>query len=166
MASSPIIVNAIGAVVQSMKDKGITVFYEHGHPREIVNTLSKKSRGVAQYEKFPLIALFQDIDEVKTSVTTEASLNIIIANSTRPEYKASDRYINNFEPVLYPLLMQFEAAIRASKLVTYVDTEYDKIDRLYWGKNGLYGNEGNIFNDYIDAIEINNLKLRFKNICT
>ena len=132
--SSPIIVNAIGAVVQSMKDRGYNVFYEHGHAKEIVNTLSKKSKGTAQYTKFPLIALFQDIEETKNSGYVEASLNIIIANATRPEYRAAERYTNNFEPILYPLLNEFEQALRASKYVSYVDNNYNKTDRLYWGK--------------------------------
>jgi hypothetical protein len=28
---------------------------------------------------------------------------------------------------------------------------------VYWGKKGLYGVEGNVFDDHIDAIEIKNL---------
>jgi hypothetical protein len=43
--------------------------------------------------------------------------------------------------------------------------EHQKYDRLYWGKQGLYGNSGNIFNDFIDAIEINELKFEILNTC-
>jgi len=39
---------------------------------------------------------------------------------------------------------------------------HDKIDRLFWGRSGLYGNEGNIFNDHLDAIEIQNLSLSLR----
>jgi len=35
--------------------------------------------------------------------------------------------------------------------------EHTPINRLYWGKNGLYGNTGNVFSYYIDAIEIKDL---------
>ncbi len=89
--SSPIIVNAIGEVVQSMQDRDICVFYEHGHPKEIVNTLSKKSRGTAQYTKFPLIALFQDIEETKKSLEEKyGTININLEDGTYTEIKKED----------------------------------------------------------------------------
>jgi hypothetical protein len=141
-------------------------YYLFGHPLDIVNVLAEKNKGgIYQYQKYPLIALFQDFEEDIINEGTQASLNIIIANRTKPTYHADERYKLNFEPVLYPILEQFERALQVSRHVALASVDYNKTDRLYWGKNGLYGNTGNIFNDHIDAIEINNLQLTFKNIC-
>jgi len=37
---------------------------------------------------------------------------------------------------------------------------HQKWDRLYWGRNGLFGNQANVFNDFLDVIEIKSLKLK------
>ena len=141
-------------------------YYLFGHPRDIVSVLADRNKSKTfQYQKYPLIALFQDFSEDINSGYSETSLNLIIANITKPTYNTADRYTNNFEPVLYPLWAQLERAFQISKDVELLDGNYSKIDRAYWGKEGLYGNEGNIFDDHIDAIEIENLNLRFKNIC-
>ena len=165
--NSPVVVRAFEDVVNIMREGGETPYYFFGHPKEIVNTLSEytKSR-VKASKKYPLIALFQDFEESVISGAVEVSLNIIIANITKPEYKADDRYTYNFEPVLYPIYNKLIPAIRQSRQVEFVDEVHDKIDRLYWGREGLYGSEANIFNDHIDALEINNLSLRIKNNCT
>lgn len=162
----PIVVNSFEDVIIRMREGGEVPYYMHGHPIEIVANLKELNQSPAySLRKYPLIALFQDFDETVTKVGVEVSLNIIIANITKPTYKAKDRYIHNFEPVLYPLLTKLEKAITRSNVVEFMDDDYTKTDRLYWGRQGLYGNDGNIFDDHIDAIEINNLNLRFKNIC-
>ena len=142
-------------------------YYEFGHPNDIVSVLAEKNKsGVYQYQKYPLIALFQDFSENNKESGMEASLNIIIANRTQPTYHANERYEKNFEPILYPIWEQLERALIISKNIQFLNKDdYTKIDRLYWGKQGLYGNEGNIFDDHIDAIEIQNLNLRFNTIC-
>lgn len=147
--------------------------YMHGHPLEIIETLKQKDKGQSKrFEKYPLIALFQDFPERSTNasigIETEAVLHFIIAKGTRKDYKASQRYEFNFKPFLYPIYEEFLNQINLEKrFMTYgVDKmEREKWDRLYWGRGGLYGNEGNIFNDYLDCIEIKNLKLKILEKC-
>lgn len=141
-------------------------FYMHGHPLEIVNILGQKDKHkVHKFNKYPLIALFQDFTETMgedMTIKSSASLNLIIATSTSPDYNASQRYDNTFRTVLYPLydlLMKHIVRERYFKNVAPNMIPHDKIDRLYWGKQGLQGNEGMIFMDHIDAIEIQNLSL-------
>ncbi len=141
-------------------------YYEFGHPLEIVNTLSKKDRAeVYSYQKYPLIALFQDFPEEVTAVGVEVSLSLLIINITKPGYVASDRYTYNFEPVLYPIVQQLERALQLAKNVEVLSPDFGKKDLVYLGKEGTYTSEGNTFNDHLDAIEISNLKLRFKTNC-
>ena len=145
-------------------------FYMYGHPLEIINTLSMKdNHDVQKYNKYPLIALFQDFDEtmgehqaVRSSVE---NLNMIIAVNTKPDYTAESRYDNTFRTVLYPLYDLLIKHIVKCKWFHNVDpglVPHTKIDRLYWGRSGLYSNEGNIFNDSIDAIEVQNLHLNLR----
>lgn len=140
-------------------------FYMHGHPLEIINTLAQKDKHKThKYNKYPIIALFQDFTETMGETQTVQStteLNIVIATQTQSDWKASERYTNTFKTVLYPLY---------NLLLKHIDSSgwfaispglipHDKIDRLFWGRSGLYGNEGNIFSDHLDAIEIQNLSL-------
>ena len=162
--SSPVIVDIVGAVVNGIKPE-LSPQYFHGHPVEIVGRLAQRNKGRFVNEKFPLIALFQDFNEIVDRSGTVATLNIVIANKTKPTLRAAERYEQNYIPVLYPLLAEFMRGMRLSPDVEYVEDEFTKIDRLFWGRTGLYGNEGNIFDDYVDAIELQNFIVKFKNKC-
>lgn len=142
------------------------VHYLHGHPVEIIETLGQRDKSdQGQFNKYPLIALFQDFPERHGNLLgTEAEvvLHIIIAKSTMAAYKADERYTRNFKPFLYPIYKEFLRQIYLSpRFRNYDETliDHTKIDRLYWGREGLYKNEGNVFNDRLDCIEIRDLRL-------
>lgn len=145
-----------------------TINYQFGHPLEIVETLSQYDKDPAKRKKkFPLIMLVQDFPEVYNGGEElpfpEVTLRIIIAYHTKAEYKAAVRYEKTFKPVLYPILKEFMRQIEQTNYF-YIsdidDTTFTKTDRLYWGKEALYGNTANIAGSYLDAIEISNFKLR------
>jgi hypothetical protein len=153
-------------------DSGITaVHYEHGHPIEIIETLREKDASESfKFDKYPLIALFQDFPEdvnVGPGVQSEVTLHLIIARATMPSYKAADRYNFNMRPVLYPIYEELLKQLyysRAFMIKSPGQIPHKKYDRLYWGREGLQAtksrNEKNIFNDWIDCIEIKNLKIK------
>ena len=148
-------------------DSNITgVHYDHGHPLEIINTLADKDKSnTFTFRKYPLVALFQDFPESKGEIgfDSEVTLHMIIARSTVNTYKAQERYEKNFKPFLYPIYQELLNQIWLSKpfnVKSAGQIQHTKIDRLYWGKEGLYKNEGNVFNDFIDCIEIKDLKLK------
>lgn len=158
---------------QSIDNKITGVHYEHGHPIEIIETLAQKDKmNNFIFDKYPLVALFQDFQEVYNTTVgapNEVNLHIIIARATRPEYKAKERYEENFKPFLYPIYHELKRQILlSSKFLIYSDEQirHTKIDRLYWGSEGLYRNKKNVFNDFLDVIEIKNLRLRtYLKIC-
>lgn len=167
MKSALYIVDIFADIVAEMD---ATVYFMHGHPLDIVNQLSAKNKDATlKFQRFPLIALFQDFTETKgrtMAYNSEVSLNLIIATTTNPNYTSAQRYDNSFRTVLYPLYDEFmQKLFESCKFADLADDliPHEKIDRLFWGKQGLYGNTGNIFNDYIDAIEIKNLNLKVKN---
>lgn len=135
-------------------------YYMHGHPLEIVNRLNKKNKNIYNYQKYPLIALFQDFEEPigDESEYTNISPRLIIANLTDPNIDASDRYDRNFRDILYPLYYRFIHEIWRSNKFNVPSPRkvpHTKIDRLYWGTSAAQGNESNLHDDFIDAIEIN-----------
>ena len=161
----PVIVDIMREVVNQMRYDEPAPYYLHGHPLEVVNIMSEKATSSIASTMFPLIALFQDFDEEQDEGFVTATLNIIIANRTKPDYRASERYEKNFKPILYPMLEDFIRSLSHNKWVELVQVPYTKIDHVYWGKEGLYGSEANIFNDYIDAIELRDITVTFKNNC-
>lgn len=150
------------AVIGPPASGGEKPYYLHGHPLEIMRILSEKSaNSELKYKKYPLIVLFQDFTESVTLEGRDVSLNLAIITETSPEYYAADRYDHTFKDTLYPL---WDLLIKYIKRSVYINNKmdflYDKSDRPYWGKNNA-----NYFNDLIDAIEIENLKLKIKDQC-
>jgi len=158
-------------VEECSKQLSMDLHFEHGHPSEIVESLQKMT--LTPYmarKKYPLVALFQDFTVkrgTRADLYGEVSVTVIIATLTDPFLNAPERYENNFFPVLYPIYAQFIMELSSHKSICIMNTatepEHDQIDRLYWGKEGLFGNTANTFNDYIDAIEIKNLQLKIFN---
>lgn len=111
-------------------------------------------------DKYPLICLFLDVNE---EFGTDAgiysiipSLRVAICNSTDSNFKADERDLLNFKPILTPIYqsllrqMQYEGAFMTSGL----GFRHDAKRNYFWGREGVYGKEGAIFNDRLDAIEI------------
>jgi len=140
-------------------------YYEHGHFLEIANKLTEKDAATLlyKYQKYPLIALIQDFPERRQTLKpTEASLNILIITYTEQSYSSADRYVNTIIPILYPLYDSLLKALKASR--TFGGTfDHTKIDRVNWGTQRPYFNESLILNDYVDAIELQDLQVQIIN---
>lgn len=171
-----IIRNIVNAVDTALYSDGTLepafphVYYLHGHPLDIVARLQEKLSSPNDKDKrFPLIALIQDIREERmpnAAAYADAPLNIMIAALTEAKWNSEQRYDKTFKPVLYPIYYEFLNQVELSTEVSTINhsfIKHNKYDRLYWGKQGLYGNTGNMFNDFIDAIEIDNLRLQIMN---
>lgn len=161
-------VDIIGQVVADVRaewdpSEGKRPFYEYGHPLEIFNILSQKSNSETfKYDKYPLIALFQDFEEdVNNSRTIVNDVTIVIMTETNPNYEAKNRYTNTFKPTLLPIYELFiEKLMYNEYLASDDEYQHTKIDRLYWGVEDTFGNSGNIGNDALDAVVISGINLR------
>lgn len=143
------------------------VHFEHGHLAEVVETLRQKNAVEEErYKKYPLIALIHDFPENVTGapgVQSEPELRLIIVNSTEPTYKAKQRLELNFKPILYPIYKELLEQFRKSPVfMGYNVPPHKKTDRLYWGREKLIGTAANIFEDWVDCIELQNLKTKLK----
>jgi hypothetical protein len=166
------VVDDIGTVVAQMK--GAVPEYLFGHRLEINNRLLKQSQDPAKKEqRYPLIALFLDIEQSVTGNIINYKLNIMIVTKTNPNDTTEARYddMKPFKMVLYPLYYSFIQSLSDSGLFmwpTVADMpKHSKIDRPFWGKAvtdelGIKKTEANVFNDYLDAIQIKNLEINQK----
>jgi hypothetical protein len=139
----------------------------YGHPVDVLQALVDLDKDpVLSATRYPVICLFQDLPEANNAqvgINFSANLHFIIATSTEASYRAPERYEKSFKPILYPMYEAFKLALFESgyfMLVNEDQIQHTKKDRVYWGRNGLYGVDGNIFADKIDAIELTNVKLQ------
>lgn len=169
MTAPVYIVDLFENIVKSMD---LQVNYLYGHPIEVNETLVNLSKISTNPERFPLIHLITDFDEIKGKrfgVDADVSLHVLISGLTKKEYSANERMERVFKPLLIPIYLEFLNKIARSKYFTESTKElieHTKTNRLMWGKAGVQGYEGLIFTDVLDCIEITDLKLTVKNnIC-
>jgi hypothetical protein len=148
------------------------VTYLHGSVEEIEATLIEITQaesipGYTGVKKYPLIALFQDFPENRSEggYYCETLLPVmLIATLTDPNYRAEQRYAASFKPILYPIYSILLQEIAKNKnIVERISDEipHRKFDRLYYGKKKL----GTGIGDYVDAIELQNIKLTLRQFC-
>lgn len=174
------------AIVQAVSDKltpklqlvdsKITgVHYQFGHPLEIIKTIGQFDQGkTSKYDKYPLVAFFLDseVDRSNGQYYGEQTVNMAIIRTCKdPNQTADQRDQFNFIPVLTPIYMELlnQISLRGDLFQFTLPGRmipHKYVNRYYWGKIELFGNKGNIFNDWVDAIEINNMKLKINiNYC-
>lgn len=140
--------------------------YKHGHPIDIFNQLNDMAQS-PDYNKrrWPVIALLQDFEEDDQEGIIGIPIQIIIAYESQSKWTAEQRYDNVFEgKKLLRIYKRFLRYLRASKYVHFKNGDHTKTDRLYWGRDGAFGNEANVAGDLIDAIELN-IELKTLKIC-
>lgn len=143
-----------------------TIDYQYGHFAELLETLFQMTKSPEEMlKKYPLVYLVQDFSEDRGigGYYAATNLNIIIAHQTLNTYKITDRMRFVFKPVLYPIYYTLLKSFADYPGILEGDDDsisHTKIDRSYWGSNPAAGNK-NALTDYLDAIEITNLSLKF-----
>ncbi|NHJ85910.1 MAG: hypothetical protein FK734_10640 [Asgard group archaeon] len=152
----------------------IIPFYDYGTIHEVVNRITLKSEDTNYFDKlFPLIwfliddVITESIDYKKASYRLFKNCSIVICTNTKAEYSTADRYNNTIIPTLRPLYESFMYYLKLNNQIIGTETKYahQYTENLFWGRGGVYGHEGNIFNDLVDAIIISGLDLYIVNKC-
>lgn len=155
---------------------GLAPYFMHGHLEEIVHRLQERDQSqILRWQKYPLIILVEDVPQSITAdlpnhVYSEMTFTLIICNLSQSTWDAPDRYTNNIEPILLPVYVDLMNAIAESdyfEIPLDENIPHNPIYRLAWGKEALYGNDGDMANDHVDAIEVADIVLKVKknNIC-
>jgi hypothetical protein len=146
--------------------------YQYGHPRELIQTLAQNDSGgpTTNQLKYPLVYLYMDFREQRgrlPGVYADTTLNFAIMHQTEGDYKAADRYVNVFKPVLYPIYYSLMKQLTKSPMTMAGNEDmlpHDKWDRVFWGTSSSVaksaGTDKSVLNDFVDGIEILNLALK------
>ena len=140
---------------------------------ELIETLLQADKSESQRElKYPCIHLVQDITIKRgQDVGFYGSIlaNIIFMHQTQQTFKTQERDQYVFKPVLWPIYYQFMEQMKLSPWIladydTTGEFKHDVIKRAFWGTRQLQASK-NRLNDYVDAIEVQNLlfKINFSN---
>jgi hypothetical protein len=166
------VVDKTSLAVEAKIDK--PVFYFFGHTKEINNTLSSYSK-TEEYrkQKYPAIFLIMDFAEkrnAKQGIEVETTLQLLIVAESNKDDRAADRYEKVFKPVLYPIYEQFIKTLQNDSLIWKPLSGFiphEKIDRPLISGMKMETADGvkNLFNDFLDAIEIRNLQLTILKQC-
>jgi hypothetical protein len=171
MSQTPLyIVDIIGEVVSATDSVlfptlGAHIDYLFGRPTQILTELQKMS-GAASTKglRYPLIALFMDFPEQSggSDYYTQVKFpKISIATITDFNDSPKKRYPKTFKTTLYPIYMEFMRQLTLHRNVVGNDTNL--FSRIKWDRPGTQPEGGNL-NDYLDAIELQNLQLTFKTV--
>jgi hypothetical protein len=142
--------------------------YSKSSYEELIENLAQADGSTeGRYNKYPLIHLVQDVsvkrgEDIGAYGTT--SLNIVFIHQTEQTYKIEDRDAKVFKPVLWPMYYQFMASLFNSGWAWGDDTaeyKHTVTKKAFWGNRKLATASKNILNDYVDAIEVNNLQVKF-----
>lgn len=147
-------------ILQAIYPQITGVHYQYGTGYEIIETLNQMTQNDNNLDKYPLVCLFLDVNEEFGTdagiYSTIPNLRIAICNDTKRDMKAPQRDELNFKPILTPIYQSLLRQMKYSKAFKAVslDFRHDAKRNYFWGREGVYGKEGSVFNDKLDAIEI------------
>ena len=175
------VVDVIGRIVGKTSNAvekriGKRVFYQYGNIVELDEILQSYSNSTKEFreQKYPAIFLLTDFRERRNSnpdYETEAFLQLLIVESSVKDYRTADRYEKVFNTVLHPIYEAFIKQLGNDSQILkqkYGLIPHDFINRSLISGFTLRTQSGatrNLFSDFVDAVEINNLNLIILKTC-
>jgi len=145
-------------------------YYLYGHPIDITKQLKLLDGSTERFKKYPLVCLLLDLPKnIDGSFAYQYSVSptVLVLSETEPSYISSERTETTFKPILYPIATELLNQINKSEHLQFkhIGNNYSWDDKYFWGMQGIKmrGYEGNIFNEYLDGIELNFTDLRVLN---
>lgn len=147
---------------------GKHVEFQFGDWDYIANVLQTMSTSATTMGmRYPIVCLRSPYTEVREGKTRDVNLELLIAVNTLKEYTNEQREKTSFEEVLRPVYSLLMEEINGDKHVKSSYTgavKHEYTENYRYGRKGVEGADGKPFRDFIDAIEIQNLGLRIKEI--
>lgn len=141
----------------------IGVNFLFGPPKQIIKILQSWNGTSKAQAKYPVVALFQPFTAkkgTKAGLDSVDPIRIVIGRQSQPEWLTDYRYQINITPVLIPiydeLMKQFYYEPRISSVKDQIDHDYTEFP--FWDN----GQDNNPFGDWLDVIEIKNMKLNVR----
>ncbi len=146
--------------------KPFQVSFDYGHYDAVnKNLLNKEGSITLKNAKYPLIWMItpfeQKTDRRQDHYCELSGLDFLILTNTSMEESIETRVEKYFKPVLWPVIERFKSEISDSGLfqVLSVDAIPYDYQKDWHYQSGLSG-KGNLFNDYIDAVQIKGIRLK------
>lgn len=138
-----------------------------GHQIEVKNILAGMATDpTLRNQRFPLVFLQADIRNDPPTVKnlySDVTLQIFILYPTDSTWTVGRRNANNFVPILRPIYQCLIQEIAKSSYFWIQSVQQilgHDIEHWFYGSDKVMGGTGsNPFNDYVDCIEIKNLRL-------
>lgn len=154
----------VDLILSTRTEDPFHVYYDYGRYLEVTRNLIAKDGGdQTKHEKYPLIWLVVPYAVVETIPGIDCEIRdmeIIIATTTIQASTSPERIVKNFIPRLWPIYDELRRQIDRSGFFTDIDFDnvHTRIDQPYWDGKETRG--ANLFTDYIDAIQLKNIKLK------
>ena len=126
---------------------------------EFVHDL-KLLKDTVKYPFFFINSTAVEYDRQNPQETIVSVGEIVIATKSLPEWTSEQRRSKSFEPILVPFLETFLEQVRVNSQGAVLSEEGKVKLHYFYGKQGLYGTDGNVFEDAVDAIQLLNFKFR------
>lgn len=155
--------NIVEDVNAGLSGRGISVCFRFGTLREVVDTLNSLPQ--EDGGKCPLIALIEPYQQQRgiPHIHSRLKLRFLIATCAQQGQTAEDRLEVNFKPVLFPVYDAFLNSVKHSEYFRTDEVKHTVSHHFEIGREVLSGYEGSVYNDHIDAIEIQEMELDVKN---
>lgn len=149
-------------------DFNILLNYYYGNPKEIHSRVIEMSKDTDQKrKKFPLLALFLDIEEtrgVEPGYDFEAKINMALIVDANKKWKPAQRQTTSFEGKLYPLYELFIKKCQSTFGLNDINRiEHNKTDKFFYSSDKA--SDQNTLAAFVDAIEITDFELKVYNKC-
>jgi hypothetical protein len=168
-ANIPALFGAVAAKVHNVLSTRATdpfaIYYDYGRYLEITRRLTEKGKGITdKTRRFPLIWLvipFKETYGNTGEVCELTDLQIIIATQTEPDSTTPDRMVDTFTPRLFPIYDELIKQIKNSGFFSEIgyDVPHVKINQPYWDGKESGNSAANMFNEFIDAIQLKGIRL-------
>lgn len=162
MIITPYIPDYVQAVVTAVSAAlNRPVYFQKGNVLVVQNNLIQLDGSEdLKDKKYPFIWLVLDLKELRRAALglyADISLNLYILTHSDPDYTMDQRRDINFLPILYPIYAELLSQLANSqyfKVMSAETIQHEKTDLHHWGVRNQ-----NVFVDYMDGIQIRDLKL-------
>lgn len=165
------VVARVNTVFSTRLINPFNVYFDYGLQNDVNRNIYKKETSTVNPGTFPLVWLVMNYSEVRGRLVDKyasVSCSLILAMPTKAEYTMQQRTDNSFKPRLFPIYQELLNQLSLEEKIGSPDLEkieHIKTDLPYWGGGDVNGqNTENLFKNFIDAVQIKDLKLEIENI--
>jgi hypothetical protein len=153
------VVAKVNNVFENRVNDPFSVYYDHGIYQQVGSDKIRENKG---YLFIWLVMPFIETEAQDDSYYEDATCKILIAIGTDPNYTQIQREDINFHPRLLPVYNQLITELKTEvKLDNSLKVTHSKRLLPYWGGGDVSGpGSANLWTDFVDCIEISDLKLK------